>query len=184
MPNIMNYISNSPVDGPSVARAMVVHEGRIFIAGDIHAYEMLSMGRGVVVYNGTPDAVEPYCDFQGPAHCIALLGEHQLVVGGDSEPWEYIISTDLAAGVATREAAPTLEVFPNPAQNFVSIAVPHNMAASTTARLTDAHGRTVVLAATRIGGRLRMDISKLASGIYTIEVFGNDAVAQGRLVKE
>ncbi len=184
MPNILNYISTSPVDAPSAGRAMLVHDDRIFIVGDIYVNTLMTFGRGVIAYNGAPDDVEPLCDFMGYGNSIALLGANQLVVGGASETLENIISTDLTSGIAANNGTLVMDIFPNPAKDLVSIALPHGMRTDPNMRLTDATGRTIAVRTERTGDLLRMNVSALASGMYTIEVSGNDQVATGRLVKE
>ena len=183
MPNIENYIGPSPVDAPSVARSMLVKDNRIFIAGDINAYSGLTYGRGLVVYNGAPDAVEPYCDFLGVGNSIALLPNDQLVLAGTSEAFSNIIVTDLTSSVAENENALTLTFAPNPAKEVLNIGVPQGMN-PTTIRLTDAAGRIIHVEAHTTGSALSVDIRALASGTYQVELNDGIRTATGRFVKE
>lgn len=183
MPNIMNYISTSPVDAPSVAYAMLVHGGRIYIVGDFHINTPMTYGRGVMAYNGAPDDVEPLCDFMGYGNSIALLGSDQLVVGGASEVLENIISTDLTSAIAEGPPTRTVAIHPNPAKDMVSITLPGTLPAGTRARLFDATGRAIAVRVERQAEQLRMDVSTLAPGAYTVEVYGEGIRATGRLVK-
>jgi Secretion system C-terminal sorting domain len=183
MPNIETYIGPSPVDAPSVAKSMVVKDDRIFIAGDINAYSGLTYGRGLVVYNGAPDAVEPYCDFLGVGNSVALLPNDQLVLAGASETFSNIIVTDLTSGVPENEAALTLTFAPNPAKEVLNIGVPQGMI-PTTVRLTDAAGRIIHVEGRTTGSALSVDIRALATGTYQVELNDGIRTATGRFVKE
>lgn len=184
MPNIQNYIAPSPVDAPSVARRMVVHQDRIFIAGDINAYTGLTYGRGVVAYNGAPDDVEPFCDFLGPANDIALVNGNQLVVGGASEFFHNIITTQLPTSIDSGLEPLDLGFFPNPTMDRVTITLPPNMGSTSRFRVTDATGRQVH-AATRTGtGLIELDVQALSTGSYQVEVNDGSHSAIGRFVKQ
>ncbi|MGV3637789.1 MAG: T9SS type A sorting domain-containing protein [Flavobacteriales bacterium] len=183
MPNIEDYITVAPTDGPSVAKSMVMKDDRIFIAGDIYSYSGLTFGRGLVVYNGAPDAVEPYCDFLGAANSIALLPNDQLVLAGASEAFSNIVVTDLTSGLAENEDALSLTFAPNPAKEVLNIGLPSGMNA-TTIRLTDAAGRIVNTEAASTGTVRAIDIRALANGFYHVEVNDGIRTATGRFVKE
>lgn len=183
MPNITNYITVAPADAPSVAKSMVVKDDRIFIAGDIYAFAGLTFGRGLVVYNGAPDAVEPYCDFLGVGNSVALLPNDQLVLAGASETFSNIIVTDLTSSVAENETALTLSFAPNPAKEVLNIGVPQGMN-PTTVRMSDAAGRIIHAEARTIGSALSVDIRALASGTYQVELNDGIRTATGRFVKE
>ncbi|HPF89148.1 MAG TPA: T9SS type A sorting domain-containing protein [Flavobacteriales bacterium] len=184
MPNITNYISVSPVDAPSVARRMVVHQDRIFIAGDIHSYTGLTYGRGVVAYNGAPDDVEPFCDFLGPANDIALVNGNQLVVGGASEFFHNIISTELATSIGPDSGTLELRFFPNPTVDRVSITLPTSMGPAKSVRVTDASGRLVGADTRPATGLIELDVRALAAGSYQVEVNDDSRTAIGRFVKQ
>lgn len=184
MPNITNYISVSPVDAPSVARSMVVHQDRIFIAGDIHSYTGLTYGRGVVAYNGAPDDVEPFCDFLGPANDIALVNGNQLVVGGASEFFHNIISTELATSIGPDSGTLELRFFPNPTVDRVSITLPTSMGTAKSVRVTDASGRLVDADTRPATGLIELDVRALAAGSYQVEVNDDSRTAIGRFVKQ
>ncbi len=183
MPNIQNYITPSPVDAPSVARSMVVHGDRIFIAGDIYTYAGLTLGRGVVVYNGAPDQVEPYCDFMGPANTIALTNNDQLVVGGSSQQLHHIISTDLTTGIAPELAVLGLQLFPNPTVDRLSITIPRSMTTTTRVHVIDASGRQVNTDPRTIADRIELDTHALTAGTYVVELSDGSHTATGRFVK-
>lgn len=184
MPNIQNYITASPVDAPSVGHAMVVKDERIFIAGDINAYQGLTHGTGLVAYNGEPDNVEPYCNFMGPANSIALVGPDLLVLAGASETFSNIISTDLAAGLNEHDRKSTLKLFPNPAKDHVHVAMPDGLSSVPKVRLTDAAGRTITIDVQATTTGLMIDPRRLASGNYQVEVNDGSHIATGRFIKE
>ena len=183
MPNIGNYITASPVDAPSYANAMVEKDGRIYIAGNIYCYQGLTYGTGVVVFNGTVDDVQPYCDFQGPAMDIDLLGS-TLVVGGSSLAYNNIISTDITTGIGERAERLVLTVSPNPTTDLVTVRLPESLSGSVKFRIIDATGRLVESPSQRTGDLVRFSTQRLASGSYQIEVSNGPVMGTGRFVKE
>ncbi|MBX2974270.1 MAG: T9SS type A sorting domain-containing protein, partial [Flavobacteriales bacterium] len=183
MPNIQHYIAPSPVDAPSVARAMVVKDGRIFIAGDINAFQGLTYGTGLVVYNGTPDSVEPYCNFMGPANSIALSGS-QLVLAGASDAFANIIVTELGTGVNDTPRPLVLAFAPNPVKHQLTVTLPVGMSAPTSIRVTDAAGRIIDVDAQPTSTGMVIDVLGLATGSYAIELSDGIRTATGRFVKE
>jgi len=183
MPNIGNYITVSPVDAPSYANAMVEKDGKIYIAGNISVYSGLTYGSGVVVFNGTADDVAPYCDFQGPAMDIELLGA-KLVVGGSSQFHMNIGTTDLTTGIGERAERLTLSVSPNPTTDLVNVQLPSSLSAAAKFRVIDAAARLVVIPSQRNGDLVRFSTQGLASGSYQIEVTNGTVTATGRFVKE
>ncbi|MCB0768680.1 MAG: T9SS type A sorting domain-containing protein, partial [Flavobacteriales bacterium] len=184
MPNIQSYITPSPVDGPSVARSMVMHQDRLYIAGDIHVYYGLTYGRGVIAYNGSPDDVEPFCDFLGPANDIALVNGNQLVVGGTSEFFHNIISTQLPTSLGAARDDLQLGFFPNPTVDRVNITLPTSMGTATNLRVTDATGRLVNTGARTSTGLIELDVRALSAGNYQVEVNDGSRTATGRFVKQ
>jgi len=107
-----------------------------------------------------------------------------LVVGGASEVLENIITTDLASTIAEGHPTRTVTIHPNPAKDMVSITLPNTLPAGTRARLFDATGRAIAVRVERQADQLRMDVSPLAPGAYTVEVNGEGLHATGRLVKQ
>lgn len=184
MPNLMDYIAPSPVDGPSVGYSMVVHNDRIYVAGDLYIYEGLTFGTGLLAFNGTPDDVEPYCNFMGPAFSIALLGANQLVLAGASEALNNIIATDITSGVKDPLANLDLSFAPNPTKDVLTIQTPVEMDPVTSVRLTDLSGRMVQVEARVTGTGLQLDVRALASGTYQVLVNDGTRSATGRFVKQ
>lgn len=183
MPNITDYITVAPFDAPSYANAMVEKDGKIYIAGQIFSYAGLTYGTGVVVFNGTADEVEPYCDFQGPAHAIALLG-NRLVVGGVSVLYGNLAATDLTTGIAPRSQHLTITVAPNPVVNEVTVQLPTAIDPAARVRILDAAGRMVAIPVRRAADRLQFSLTALAAGHYRVEVSDAHTRATGAFVKE
>ncbi len=184
MPNIQNYITPSPVDGPSVGYSMVERNGKIYIAGDINAYSGLTFGNAVVVYNGAPDDVEPYANFNGVGHSIALLNDNRLVVGGASEVYANIMSTDLTATINEGRQTENLLTYPNPATDRVSVGLPPSLSATAALRIMDQGGRTVSAPFERNTDRLSVDVRGLAKGRYHIALSDTEGVVVASFVKQ
>lgn len=81
----------------------------------------------------------------------------------------------------------SLEMYPNPAQDELNLSFRAGGSAKATIRITDASGKTVMLAREEhINGEYRgsLDIRKLADGVYMVEVNSGDLKAVRRLVKD
>ena len=184
MPNITNYIS-SPLDGLMTGRALAERNGEIYIGGEFHIGDLMTMGTGVAVFHGEPDAVEAYCNFMGPVYDLELINGNQLVIGGSSDSfYANIASTELTTGMADQPARLTFNTTPNPVVDIVSIQLPATMQANAPLRVTDATGRVIDLPTERNGLQLRLDARSLAAGQYQIEVSDGAAVATGKFVKQ
>lgn len=183
MPNIANYITVAPFDGPSIAHAMVEKDGKIYIAGELYSYSGLTYGTGMVVFNGTADDVEPYCDFQGPAKAIALMG-NRLVVGGISPLFDNLAATDLTTGIAPRSQFLTITVAPNPVTDEVTVQLPTTIDPAARVRILDAAGRMVAIPVRRAADRVQFSTAALAAGHYRVEVSDAHTRATGAFVKE
>ncbi len=184
MPNIQNYITPSPVDAPSVGYAMVERNGKIYIAGEINAYSGLTFGSGVVVYNGSPDDVEPYANFNGVGYSIALLNDTRLVVGGASETYDHIISTDLTASIHDELRTEARSTYPNPAMDRVNVTLPPTLSANAVLRIVDQGGRTVAVPFERNAERLSLDVRGLAKGRYHIALSDAEDAVVASFVKQ
>lgn len=184
MPNIQNYIYPSPVDAPSIGKAMVVHDDRIFITGEITTSMGLTYGTGVIAFNGAPDDVEPYCDMQGYGNSITLLNSDQLVVGGASQLYANILATDLTSGVSEATDRLALSISPNPTRDVVNVVLPEGLSAANSMRVTDVKGRIVQVPVQRTATGAVIDAKGLARGAYQVEIEADGRIATGRFVKD
>lgn len=183
LPGLVNYI---PVDvGPTEIRALAVHEGDLYFGGMFHYYEMMVMGTNIARFTGQPDGFEILAGIMDGG--VEALASHdgRLVMGGAfTMPLSHVASVDFTTGMDKPASVPALTVMPNPTIDAATIMVPPTLGANAAIRITDTAGRLVNAPAQHQGDRLRVDVSALAPGAYTIEVSGNGLVSTGRLVKQ
>lgn len=183
MPNIQNYISVGPTDMPSIGYAMLEHEGRIFIAGVITYFEIMTMGDGLIVYNGNPDDVGAYCNFMGVGRALALRNGSELVLAGASDAYNHVISTDIETGITPIDGRIDVRVSPNPVTDDVRITADAMSLRTADVTVLDAAGRRVSPAMERQSGALLIDASELTSGTYTIRIKATEGLSTARFVK-
>lgn len=183
MPNIQDYISVGPTDAPSIGYAMLEHEGRIFIAGMINYFEIMTMGSGLVVYNGTPDDVEAYCNFMGVGRALAMLSGNELVLAGASESYDNVISTDISTGIGSIPEEIDVLVAPNPTTELVRISSDAIIFNNADVKVLDASGRRVSPAIERRSGSLVIDASELTDGAYSVRIASATGTTTARFVK-
>ncbi|MFT3885492.1 MAG: T9SS type A sorting domain-containing protein [Flavobacteriales bacterium] len=178
MPNIRDYV-RMPASGTVAGKALVAHQGEIYIAGDFVAADA-AVGRGVAVFHGAPDEVEAYCDFGGPVQALALINDHELVIGGTSNRYQHIASTDLlASGITDPAARASFTVSPNPTTGLLLV----ENATASAAHVLDMAGR-VVLATPLHTGSNTVDVRTLTDGCYLLRMADGDAVRMARFVKQ
>lgn len=183
MPNIQDYIAVGPTDAPSIGYAMLEHEGRIFIAGAINYYEVMTMGDGLIVYNGSPDDVNAYCYFMGVGRSLALLNGGELVLAGASDNYHHVISTDISTGIRESGEVVELSTTPNPTTAVVRVSATGMGFANADVLVLDAEGRRVAPALERQAGALLIDASALTTGTYTVRIRSDRELATARFVK-
>ncbi len=76
----------------------------------------------------------------------------------------------------------TLTIYPNPAYEFINVELPVGVG-NTEIRVFDTSGRQVMITKSDTFGQVKMDISVLISGIYTINIVSGKNVFTGKLVK-
>lgn len=97
----------------------------------------------------------------------------------DPEIW-LISGQNLVTQVPAREAAPTLAIHPNPSSTRIFWQAPH-LGRMVRVSVLDAGGRRVLKPGTRATS---VDISRLPSGPYVLELVGDKGVRRGRFIKE
>lgn len=184
MPNIEDYV-RAPVSGMMAGQSMVEHNGEIYIGGEFLIGTGSSVGRGLAVFHGAPDEVEAFGHFAGPVQAVALINDHELVVGGTSNTYRHIASTNLlTTGIADGVVRSSFSLAPNPVSDVVTIYLPEGMPENAPLRVLDMHGRAIGLPMERNGMQVRLDTRSLATGLYHLEAGDGGSIATGRFVKE
>lgn len=95
-----------------------------------------------------------------------------------------VFDPSLCTGISEEELQ-ALNVYPNPAQDYIYIEYNSGYSNDAYFELKDALGRTVILENVRqSNGRSEIDISGLASGLYMFTIFNDDQILTKRIVKE
>lgn len=92
---------------------------------------------------------------------------------------EVFMNMSVVVSVEDRQMV-SLRVFPNPASTVLTIESELTQHANAMLRLFDVNGRMVMDKA--MNGRTQVDVSNLASGVYTLRVLSNHQVATQRIV--
>lgn len=181
MPNMANYML-TPWAGTDAGHALVEYAGGLYIGGEFTiAGDVPS--RGLAVFHGAPDAVEAFCHFQGPVQALALFNGHELVVGGNSNTYRNLASTDLlTVGVGNGTERSPLMLWPNPASSAVNVRLGGSMASGAQLRVLDMHGRLVRRMYAGQGSDLSINLSGEPAGTYLIEILREGQVHRERLV--
>lgn len=101
----------------------------------------------------------------------------------NEDVWDYI--NDLACTTSTSESEETssIKVYPNPANDYIIIKSPFDMASSTTYFLTDALGKVVGDGFVETD-LIKIDISHLINGIYFLKINHNSQSQDYKFIKE
>ena len=105
-------------------------------------------------------------------------------------PWsaKYTFVTGTTAGIGTIQATNTLAVYPNPAQDIISIRLPETMNGKMNLRIEDLSGKLVAdenyFLSSQDKRVLNKDISALANGMYLIRVMNDDITYQAKFQKK
>lgn len=112
----------------------------------------------------------------GPTGVCADAAENVYFTdGGNSAAWR--VSPVYNAVLPARAATGGLRVWPNPASDYMTIALPVDVATTVTVLRPDG---TVAGCYHSANGRLTIDVSELPSGLYYIQATSNEGVIGGR----
>jgi hypothetical protein len=77
-----------------------------------------------------------------------------------------------------------INVYPNPASNFLQVEIPMAIANRVTLLLTDALGRIIKTELAEAGTRVQMDISMLSPGVYCLHTSAIGLYQTNRIIKK
>lgn len=80
-------------------------------------------------------------------------------------------------------ASDNIQVFPNPAHNFLNISLDGSSLASFAIRIYNTNGQEVLISNSNNGNTIQLDVSELPNGIYMIEILQNGEVGYEKFVK-
>jgi hypothetical protein len=183
MPNKAYYMF-SPLDAMVRILDLELFNNKVYLGGDFLCAQGLEAGTGLAVYNGTPDDVQPLCEFLGPVNSVTVIGAADLVIGGASEPYANIAHLELTLavpGVGTTGGG--LAAWPVPAQDRLTVVDPDADGGVVDVQVIDAEGRIVARTAAR-GERISVGTQALAPGRYTVRLQQGDRVRFAPFLKE
>jgi hypothetical protein len=107
------------------------------------------------------------------------------ITGGEFIPLPEINIAGIANGTVSTEK---LDVYPNPAQSFVNVVIPAEMAENSSLMITDMSGKVLksvnALNQNQNNGVYMLDVDQMPSGIYTIIITDGNSVFSSQLIKK
>lgn len=163
-------------EGAGEIRALAEYDGDLVFGGSFNVYNDGFIGRCIGRLLPSMD-MEALGHFNSTVRTFTLDGTN-LWAGGrfthvNSETARNVVHTDLTTvGVAEAEYA-LVRVQPNPASDRLIMDISSGTVINSIS-VVDGQGRTVSLAGTRSSDNLILDVSGLASGMYTAVLVGAD----------
>lgn len=183
MPNKAYYMF-SPLDAMVRILDLELFNNKLYLGGDFLCAQGLESGMGLAVYNGTPDDVQPLCEFMGPVNSVAVIGAADMVIGGASEPYANIAHLELELGVpgaGSTSAGPL--AWPVPVQDQLTVLDPAADSGPVDVQVIDAEGRLVARSTAR-GDRITVGTQALVPGRYTVRLQQGDRVRYAPFLKQ
>lgn len=174
LPNLADYITAGT--GIAEIRALMSDGIGVYAGGSFNVQQGTESGQGLAYCSGAPDNFTPMASFNGPVNALAenlfISDAYGLYAGGEftvdgSTNIPYAAETILASGIHGIVARSGMQVFPNPAQDRLTVTFGETLPSSAVLEVVDAGGR-VVLSEAATGRTATLNITHLAAGNYTI----------------
>ncbi len=181
MPNLVNYMQ--PWLGAAEVRGIEAHDGHIYFGGNFFlSTDIMVMGTHIGRWDGVDQVVELAAPEQ-PVNGVAVR-EGRLIIGGAFSGWHpYVATLDLATGTRDELPRTQMTVFPQPASTEVFVQVQGTDLTNAAFGVLDAAGRHMNVPMVRLGDRVRLDVSGLASGTYHLRVAAGERAWTARFIK-
>ncbi len=184
LPDHQYYI---PEDGqPAYIDAIAMHGDELYLGGRFQVMQILIYGNNLARLDaiGQPN---PLVVLDGPVDRLLVRNDRLVMAGAFTanmgQALAHIAELDLATGVAQAPTLGRLVLFPMPVTDELFVQADEADLAQAAVGLLDAAGRRMGAPLQRQGDRLRLDVSGLASGSYTIRVASGQRVWTGSFVK-
>jgi hypothetical protein len=184
LPDHQYYI---PEDGqPAYIDAIAMHGEEIFLGGRFHVEQILIYGNNLARLDAIGQPT-PLVVLDGPVDEL-LVRDDRLVMAGAftanmGQALPHIAELDLATGVPQVPVMGRLELFPMPATDELFVQAQDADLVKAAVGVLDAAGRRMNVPVLRQGDRLRLDVSGLASGSYTIRLASGERAWRAAFVK-
>ncbi|AFL79769.1 HYR domain-containing protein [Aequorivita sublithincola DSM 14238] len=114
-------------------------------------------------------------------HTITLTAEDEY---GNVSTCSFVLTVETTIGVGKNSLDKGLALYPNPASNVVNLVNKTNISLEKM-MIYDINGKLVNTTDLRtMQGEKAVDVSSLASGVYVVQIIGNNASTVKRLIKE
>ncbi|AFL81539.1 regulatory P domain of subtilisin-like proprotein convertases [Aequorivita sublithincola DSM 14238] len=114
-------------------------------------------------------------------HTITLTAEDEY---GNVSTCSFVLTVETTIGVGENSLDKGLALYPNPASNVVNLVNKTNISLEKM-MIYDINGKLVNTTDLRtMQGEKAVDVSSLASGVYVVQIIGNNASTVKRLIKE
>jgi hypothetical protein len=185
-----NYNTFFPLPALATAGAYISDiqksEGRLYLSGSFFAENGLTMGTNLGVYDSLFGGfIDPIASFFGPVEDMLVANNKVYATGAFTFPMGYVVETDvLANGLPTDPRFEEVEVFPNPARDFVILRWDaYTQGMNLNLDLYDFSGRKMGASYELTNQSLRLDRGQLTSGAYAFVLKdGTQPVYRGRVI--
>lgn len=191
LPNLGNYIGMPSSPDLAEVRTLAADGAGVWAGGSFTVSQGTLIGNHLAYCNGVPDEFEPAAFFNEPVNAMVPAfggtGVQDLVVGGDftngsSGPAPYVAYATIGTGMDAPAAAPTLTLFPSPAQDELNVVLERSFTRSAWIEVLDAQGRTVQRH-TLAGRSTTLDIRALAAGQYSVVLHNGTQPMRSAFIK-
>jgi hypothetical protein len=184
LPDHQYYI---PEDGqPAYIDAIAMHGNELYLGGRFQVMQILIYGNNLARLDAIGQPT-PLAVLDGPVYQL-LVRDDRLVMAGAftanmGQALPHIAELDLVTGVPQAPVMGRLELFPMPATDELFVQAQEADLAKAAVGVLDAAGRRMNVPVQRQGDRLRLDVSGLASGSYSIRAASGERAWTATFVK-
>lgn len=174
LPNLAGYVTAGA--GPVEIRALMSDGIGVYAGGSFSVQQGADIGQGLAYCSGAPDSFMPMASFNGPVNALAndpfISDAYGLYAGGEftmneSTSIPYAAETILASGIHNPAVSSGIQLFPNPAQDRLTVTFDAPLSGPAVLEVVDAEGR-LVLSEMATGRTAVINIAHLAAGSYTL----------------
>lgn len=176
-----------PEDGqPAYIDAIAMHGEELYLGGRFQVQQILIYGNNLARLDAIGQPI-PLVVLDGPVDQLLVSADRLVMAGAFTanmgQALAHIAELDLATGVPQAPVMGRLELFPMPPTDELFVQVQDADLVKATVGVLDAAGRRMNVPVQRQGDRLRLDVSGLASGGYTIRIASGQQAWSGSFVK-
>lgn len=184
LPDHQYYI---PEDGqPAYIDAIAMHGDELYLGGRFQVQQILIYGNNLARLDAIGQPI-PLAVLDAPVHQLMVRDDRLVMAGAFTanmgQALAHIAELDLATGVPQAPVLGRLELFPMPASHELFVQANEADLAQATVGVLDGVGRRMSVPMQRQGDRLRLDVSGLSGGRYTIRVASGPRAWSGSFVK-